>query len=168
MSSYFKAQYAGAVSGTQLPAAAVFAPVDDGSGRVEAVVRRLAEAVALGLIADGDQLPAELDLAASLNVSTVTLRAALAELRDRGLVETRRGRGGGTFVRGPADPSAARLRRRLRDLSTAELRELGDYRGAVAGTAARLAAERASAVDVARLPQVHVGLRAATTVAARR
>ncbi|GAA2353554.1 FadR/GntR family transcriptional regulator [Nonomuraea africana] len=152
----------------RLPDAAVFAPVDDGSGRVEVVVRRLAEAIALGLIADGDQLPAELELAASLNVSTVTLRAALAALRERGLVETRRGRGGGTFVRGPADPSMTRLRTRLRELSTSELREIGDYRAAIAGTAARLAAQRASADNVTRLHQLVDRLAAATSVGERR
>lgn len=153
---------------SQLPRAAVFAPLDDGSGRVEVVVRRLAEAIALGLIADGDQLPAELELANTLKVSTVTLRAALAALRERGLVETRRGRGGGTFVLAPADPSTARLRRRLRELSTSELREIGDYRCAIAGTAARLAALRASADNVARLRQLVGRLDAATSVGERR
>lgn len=153
---------------SQIPKEAVFAPVDDGAGRVEVVVRRLTEAIALGLIADGDQLPSELELANSLNVSTVTLRAALAALRERGLVETRRGRGGGTFVLAPADPSIARLRRRLRELSTSELREIGDYRSAIAGTAARLAALRASADNIARLRQVLSRLDAATTVGERR
>ncbi|WP_206061447.1 FadR/GntR family transcriptional regulator [Nonomuraea basaltis] len=153
---------------SQLPKAAVFAPLDDGSGRAEVVVRRLAEAIALGLIADGDQLPAELELANALKVSTVTLRAALAALRERGLVETRRGRGGGTFVLAPSDPSTARLRRRLRELSTSELREIGDYRSAIAGTAARLAALRASADNVTRLRQVLGRLDTATSVGDRR
>ncbi|NUT41371.1 MAG: FadR family transcriptional regulator [Thermoactinospora sp.] len=151
---------------TQLPDAAVFSPLDDGSGRVEVVVRRLGEAIALGLITD--QLPAELELAAQLNVSTVTLRAALAALRERGLVETRRGRGGGTFVVGPADASTARLRTRLRELSSSELREIGDYRCAIAGTAARLAAVRASADNVARLRHVVDRLEAATSTGERR
>src|SRR5687768_10641430 len=77
---------------------AVFAPVADGSARREVVARRLGGAIALGLIGDGEQLPSELELATSLNVSTVTLRDALADLRARGLVVTRRGRGGGSFV----------------------------------------------------------------------
>ena len=42
--------------------AAVFAPLDDGAGRSEAVVRRLGSAIALGLIADGEQLPPEAEL----------------------------------------------------------------------------------------------------------
>ena len=79
--------------------AAVFAPLDDGAVRSEAVVRRLAGAITLGLIGDGEQLPPETELATSLRVAVVTLREALADLRRRGLVETRRGRGGGGFVR---------------------------------------------------------------------
>src|SRR5918911_4338482 len=74
---------------------AVFAPLDDGALRSEAVVRRVGSAIALGLLADGEQLPTETDLATMLKVSTVTLREALAELRKLGLVQTRRGRGGG-------------------------------------------------------------------------
>ena len=70
---------------------AVFAPLDDGALRSEAVVRRVGSAIGLGLLADGEQLPTETDLATMLNVSTVTLRDALAELRELGLVETRRG-----------------------------------------------------------------------------
>lgn len=72
---------------------AVFTPVDT-LARVDAVVRRLGDAIDLGLLADGEQLPGESDLAAQLGVSTVTLREALMALRQRGLVTTRRGRGG--------------------------------------------------------------------------
>ena len=72
---------------------AVFAPLDDGALRSEAVVRRVGSAIGLGLLGDGEQLPTEADLATMLTVSTVTLREALAELRKLGLVETRRGRG---------------------------------------------------------------------------
>ena len=64
---------------------AVFAPLDDGALRSEAVVRRVGSAIALGLLADGEQLPAETDLATMLNASTVTLRAALDGLREVGL-----------------------------------------------------------------------------------
>ncbi|WP_051706915.1 FadR/GntR family transcriptional regulator [Nocardioides aequoreus] len=130
---------------------AVFAPLDDGAGRSAAVVRRLGSAIALGIIEDGEQLPAEQQLAASLNVATVTLREALADLRSRGLVSTRRGRGGGSFVRADDDALAELARGRLAELSTADLRELGDLRVAVGGTSARLAAVRASASELAAL-----------------
>ncbi|GAB3165606.1 FCD domain-containing protein [Microbispora hainanensis] len=126
---------------------AVFSPVDS-TARVDAVVRRLADAIAVGLLADGEQLPSEAELAGRLGVSTVTLREALMALRQQGMVETRRGRGGGSFVRRPAgfDPLA-----RLRAFAPDELRDFGDHYAAVAGAAARLAAERSLPSDVAPL-----------------
>ena len=122
---------------------AVFAPLDDGALRSEAVVRRVGSAIALGLLGDGEQLPAETELATMLNVSTVTLREALAELRGLGLVETRRGRGGGSFVQARDDVLGELADARLAELATTDLRELGDAPGAVASAAARLAASAA-------------------------
>jgi len=133
---------------------ALFAPLDDSWGRSEAVARRLGSAIALGLIEDGEQLPPEQELAASLNVATVTLREALADLRSKGLVETRRGRSGGSFVRVSSAALAGLSRDRLAEVGVSDLRELGDLHAAVAGTAARLAAERASATEIARLREL--------------
>jgi GntR family transcriptional repressor for pyruvate dehydrogenase complex len=145
----------------------VFAPLQDG-GRVEVVARRISEAIGLGLIADGEQLPSELELAGALNVSTVTLREALALLRQRGLVETRRGRGGGSFVRAPVDASVERLRKVLRETGVHELREIGDHLLAVTATAAKLAASRASEDQLTRLGDLIDQLAAAETVGERR
>jgi DNA-binding FadR family transcriptional regulator len=133
---------------------AVFAPLDDGVVRSEVVVRRLASAIALGLVVEGEQLPNEADLATSLNVSTFTLRDALAELRERGLVVTRRGRSGGTFVCAADDALDDLSQARLRQLSTTELRELGDHRSAISGAAAQLAAARASETEIRRLQDI--------------
>lgn len=130
--------------------ATVFAPLE-AAGRVELVSRRLSDAIALGLLRDGEQLPSEAELAASLGVATVTVREALSALRQQGLVETRRGRGGGSFVRAPDDPATALLRSRLEELSLGELRDLCDHYAAVAGAAARLAADRAAEDEIARL-----------------
>src|SRR5918992_1258553 len=120
------------------------APLDR-RGRVAEVERRLADAIRVGVFGDGDQLPSEAELAAQLGVATVTLREALVGLRGMGLVETRRGRNGGTFVRAPAEAAEARLRERLVDLSVADPRDLSDHRAAIAGAAAALAAEPAAA-----------------------
>lgn len=147
---------------------AVFAPLDDGAMRSEAVVRRLGGAIALGIIVDGEQLPSEQTLAASLNVSTVTLRDALSDLRARGLVATRRGRGGGSFVRTSEEALTELSRGRLRELAGTDLRELGDLRSAVSGAAARLAAERATTGEVERLRETLGRLAGATGGTARR
>ncbi len=145
----------------------LFAPLE-GAGRADTVARRLAQAIRLGLLADGERLPAESSLASQLGVSPVTLRDALASLREAGLVETRRGRGGGSFVRAPQDPDDARLEHPLRLLSLHELQDVGDHRAAIAGAAARLAAERALPADVAGLREHAARLAAAATLTERR
>lgn len=129
---------------------AVFSPVDN-RARVDAVVRRIGDAIELGLLADGEQLPGETELAGQLGVSTVTLREALMALRQQGLVTTRRGRGGGSFVTLPEAPSDDRLKARLRGWSTEELRDLGDHWAALSGAAARLAAQRTAPEDLRQL-----------------
>lgn len=143
---------------------AVFAPLDSG-GRVEAVTERLRGAIALGLIGEGEQLPRESELANALGVSTVTLRAALSRLRHLGMVETRRGRGGGSFARPPTDLASARIRRRLRETGAHQLRDLGDTLVSVSTMAARRAAERASPTEVRRLTTLVDALARARTPA---
>jgi GntR family transcriptional regulator len=49
----------------------------------------------------GDRLPAEVDIAATLGTSRMTLRQALAAIEAKGLLERRRGRYGGNFVAQP-------------------------------------------------------------------
>jgi GntR family transcriptional regulator, transcriptional repressor for pyruvate dehydrogenase complex len=66
-------------------------------------VEQLATSIRLGAYPVGAVLPPERELAERMAVSRATLREAMAALRQAGLVETRRGRGGGTVVmRGPA------------------------------------------------------------------
>uniref|UniRef100_UPI001CED0BE8 FadR/GntR family transcriptional regulator n=1 Tax=Streptomyces sp. NK15101 TaxID=2873261 RepID=UPI001CED0BE8 len=105
---------AGGAAGPGTAGRAVFTPVDT-RARVDTVVRRIGDAIELGLLADGEQLPGETELAGQLGVSTVTLREALMALRQQGLVTTRRGRGGGSFVTLPDNPPQERLRARLAD-----------------------------------------------------
>ena len=75
----------------------------------EETVQRLLQTVRLGLIAPGERLPAERDLAAQLGVSRDTLREALGSLAEAGYLITRRGRYGGTFVSDvlPSPPAPA-------------------------------------------------------------
>ena len=146
----------------------IFTPFEYG-GRTKAIVERLRNAVALDVFKDGDQLPPEPELAAQLGVSPVTLRDALALLREAGLVETKRGRSGGSFVRRSAYEPVEHGRAQLRELSPVDLRDLSDWRISVAAAAAALAAERASDEEVDVL-QVHVDsfANAADAAAARR
>jgi DNA-binding FadR family transcriptional regulator len=145
----------------------MFAPLDQ-IGRAEAVTARLVDAITLGLLANSEQLPSEAELAAQFGVSTVTVREALVALRQQGLVETRRGRGGGSFVKTPVNPSAASWRERLRTVSLSDLRDVGDHYLAIAGAAAKLAAERSSPEDIERLELATEDIRTATGTEASR
>jgi DNA-binding FadR family transcriptional regulator len=130
--------------------AAVFAPVT-GSRRADAVARRLGDSIALGLLPDASPLPAEADLAERFGVATVTVRDALAVLRDDGLIRTRRGRRGGSFVRAPSDGGRATLLTRLRATALGDLRDAADHYAAIVSACARLAALRADDGDLVRL-----------------
>lgn len=120
---------------------AVLRPVR-GHHAFEACVEQLATAIRLGVYPLGSALPAERELAERLGVSRATLREAMAALRQAGLVETTRGRGGGTVVtlkpRTPSGRAAARLSaERRRDWLDAL-----DYRRIVEPGAAHLAAQQ--------------------------
>jgi DNA-binding FadR family transcriptional regulator len=157
----------GNVGLTTVGARTILAPPEEPAGRADMVAHRLGQAIRLGLILDGERLPAETRLAEQMGVSTVTLREALAVLRERGLITTRRGRGGGTFVRAPEDVTQA-LVQRLRRFTTHDLRDLGDHRSAISGRAAWLAAERALPEEVENLDRQVERLRAAGTASERR
>jgi GntR family transcriptional repressor for pyruvate dehydrogenase complex len=75
----------------------VLRPVRDGNA-FETTVEHLAMAIRLGVFAEGERLPSERDLAERLKVGRATLREAISALRQAGLVNTRRGRSGGTVV----------------------------------------------------------------------
>ena len=78
------------------------------------VERRIEDLVLRGRYKAGDRIPPEADLVASLGVSRVTVRAGLARLVERGVLERRQG--SGTFLVRP--PGGARLRSGLERLET--------------------------------------------------
>lgn len=119
----------------------VFTPVRQGSAVAETVAR-LGQAIGMGLLRPGDRLPPETELAEDLAISPVTLRSALTILRSAGVLETQRGRGGGTVVADGAFPVG--LLDAVRLPTEGELRDLADFRCVVEGGAAALAAERAT------------------------
>lgn len=134
------------------------------------VASRLITAIAVGTYSPGEQLPPERELASRLQVSRVTVRQALQQVIDLGLVEARRGRTGGTFVTTiswqDVAPEAAR---RTLETELPRLRELFDYRCMVEGMIARAAAERRTSADVAALESALAEFRltAADMVSAR-
>jgi GntR family transcriptional regulator, transcriptional repressor for pyruvate dehydrogenase complex len=137
----------------------LLAPIEP-TGAVEQVVRRIGEAIGAGLLAPGERLPGQVELADTLGVARMTLRQALAVLEDAGPLEVRRGCTGGAFV--AADPPPPAL-----DPPTAEqLRALTDWRRAVSGEAAALAATRRTARELGALRAAAAAVEAAAGEAA--
>lgn len=81
-----------------LPAsAALLRPVRLGNA-FEDTVGRLLETIRLGVLAPGESLPPERELATRLGVSRDTVREAIKSLADAGYLVSKRGRYGGTFL----------------------------------------------------------------------
>ncbi len=78
------------------------------------VERRIEDLLLQGRYKAGDRIPPEAELVGSLGVSRVTVRAGLARLVERGMLERRRG--SGTFLVRP--PKGARLQAGLERLET--------------------------------------------------
>lgn len=152
--------------GATIDTAALIAPLAS-SGRAEEIAARLTEAIHLGLIADGEQLPPESEFAQQLGVATMTLRESISALRERGLVETRRGRSGGTFVKRSLEPPEGPDADRLTAISVSTLRDIADEQLAITGVATRLAAERAAPRSLRRILALVDQLDSAATRGAR-
>ena len=91
----------------------VLRTVRAGNGFEEAL-EQILQLLRLGLVPGGERLPAERELAERMGISRVTLREVLKVLTDQGLVESRRGRYGGTFVlQRPGAHGEDELRRRV-------------------------------------------------------
>jgi len=126
---------------------ALFRPVRSGNA-FEDTVERLLQAVRLGVIAPGDSLPPERELATRLAVSRDTVRDAIRSLTDAGYLVARRGRYGGTFVRDDAEIAAATVgeastAEERADRTAAEIDDILELREILELGAVRAAAARA-------------------------
>lgn len=129
--------------------------------RIDGVEARLMAAITLGEYLPGSRLPPERDLAAALGAGRDTVRTALARLVDRGLLVTRRGRGGGSFV-AEAAGSGAPVTREVRDM-VAGMRDTIDAISRLHATVAEAAAERRTATDTAAMTAALEHYRAAAS-----
>ena len=125
---------------------AVFQPIGD-EGRAALVERRIAEAIMGGVLAAGERLPAETELAAAFGVAPATAREALLALRERGLIVTRRGRNAGSFIADSADPVRFATRA-LVDSSRVTLRDAAQHYQAITAACVELAARRADPGEI--------------------
>ncbi|GLW24593.1 FadR family transcriptional regulator [Microbispora triticiradicis] len=107
----------------------------------EETVERLLQAIKLGVVAHGEKLPPERELANRLGISRVTLREAIRALQEAGYLDVRRGRYGGAFVvYRPPRPRKGDLRRALTRMGEDELEDALTFRMAVECGAARVLA----------------------------
>jgi GntR family transcriptional regulator, transcriptional repressor for pyruvate dehydrogenase complex len=128
---------------------AVFMPVHAAS-TFEETVERLGSAIRLGLLAPGDKLPPERELAQQLRISRSTLRQALTALVQSGHLVSTRGRTGGTFVAARPPLTEHHVDEPLNQGAWAVL----DYRVAIESGAALLAAERGGEAQLDRLEEL--------------
>jgi len=116
----------------------------------ESCADAITAAISAGAYSAGTQLPAEAQLAANLGVSRATLREALRQLQDRGLIVRRHGRG--TFV------AKRPIRKDLnRNFGITAMIRSGGYRPGVRGLEIREeAADRDLAQSLGLAPGDHV------------
>jgi len=142
------------------PARALMAPLKIPTA-VDEITDRLITTIALGEILPGARLPAEREIAAMLRISRTTVREAIGRLSAIGLVEIRRGRNGGAYVRTSwTEASASAVQRTLLP-RWEELEQLFDLCALVEATVARTAAERRTDDDVRRILAAHAEFAAA-------
>ncbi|NYZ11493.1 FCD domain-containing protein [Azospirillum sp. RWY-5-1] len=123
----------------------------------DAIAEHLEALILDGVLRPGEKLLPERDLALKLDVSRPSLRDALAKLEERGLLVT--GRGGthvARFLSGITDPLAAILHARPETTF-----DYFEFRTALEGLAAGLAAERANDLDRDAIRAIAARMRAA-------
>lgn len=126
----------------------------------DVLANHLREQILLGTLPEGAALPVERVLATSVGLSRGTVRDALRVLEIEGLVTTRPGRAGGSFIR---RPDASTLQRSLNVLvggGGVRFRSLLETRDALEPAAAGLAALHRTDDDLARLEEITERLRA--------
>lgn len=125
----------------------------------EYVAEQVHRHIALRLIGPGESLPSERELAATFGVGRPTIQHALRMLEADRLVQTRRGRRGGTFVAAPARDAGAMdelLARVLRQRQ--ELGEVLVYRRVIEPRVAREAARTRRRDDLSAISRAIQGM----------
>ena len=112
----------------------------------EEAADQIAEKVRTGELRTGDRLPGERSLAAQMEISRPTLREAVKVLVDAGVLEVRRGPGGGMYV--ATDVVPTELVRHSASLRLAEIAAVLEARRMLEPQVAQLAAERATEEDL--------------------
>jgi GntR family transcriptional repressor for pyruvate dehydrogenase complex len=118
----------------------------------EQIVQQIEESVLKGALKEGDQLPAERELAQQFGVSRTAVREAIKTLHEKGLVEALAGRG--TFVtNGTSKSMRQSLDRILKSGQPDGTAWLVEFREILEPEIAALAAARAGEQDIAAMQE---------------
>jgi GntR family transcriptional regulator, transcriptional repressor for pyruvate dehydrogenase complex len=130
--------------------AVAFRTIDAARGWEE-IAAQIREAIIDGQLQPGERLRSRRDLAVEFGVSRALVNEALRVLEHSGLIETRMGARGGSFVRVPAADELVRHVSLLIRLGSVAMDQLTDFRIVLEGQNAEWAASRATAEDLERL-----------------
>jgi GntR family transcriptional repressor for pyruvate dehydrogenase complex len=123
------------------------------------VARDLEQRILEGSLKPGDRIPAERALALEFNISRPSLREAIQKLVLKGLLETRHG--GGTVVTNRLQASFSDPWQEMLQAHPLLQTDMLEFRHMLEGEASKLAAERATDVDLKRIDAAYSALEAA-------
>ena len=124
----------------------------------EEAAEQIADRVRAGELRLGDKLPGERELAVQMEISRPTLREAVRVLVDAGVLEVRRGPGGGMFV--ASDVVPVELVRQRSSVRLGEIAAVLEARRLIEPGVVQLAAERATEGDLEALERSIEAMRA--------
>ena len=121
-------------------------------GRVsEDIVDQIEHAIISKRLRTGDRLPTERQLQEAFQTSRGTVREALGILKHKGLVDIKRGGKGGAYVQEMSVDQVSESLAFLIKHRRVSFKELAEFRISAEGTAAGLAAERATPQEITEL-----------------
>jgi GntR family transcriptional repressor for pyruvate dehydrogenase complex len=122
------------------------------SSRVsDTIAATIKQDITKGVLAPGERLPAERELAQKFKTSRLSVREAYRSLEEIGLLTIRRGDGGGAFIAVVDHGPVARSLTLMLQLGRTSHEELTEARLLIEPPLARLAAQRAQPEDIERL-----------------
>lgn len=117
----------------------------------EMLVSKIKEKIFSGELRVGDKLPSERELKIQFNTSRITVREAIRTLETLGLIEVRRGAGGGAFVQEINTTCFADFLSDMLSQSILDISDITEVRLMLEPQVARLSAERANEEDISQM-----------------
>lgn len=124
-----------------------------------AVIEQIELLILRGILRPGERLPAERELSERMGVSRPSLREALAELHDRGLLESRAG--SGVYINPGLESQFSPALRRLFSTHSEAVNDFIDFRRDMEGLASERAARFGSASDLKVIARIFEKMEAA-------